>query len=424
MRRNLQQDESQSNNYVAEHNLRVLSFGSSRTWGAGMSNRTTEAFPGLLNKNLNDNKAVCGSDANYPAMCTYSMVGKYAIYDIITIEYPPMSVLNTQEPIKLLTRRLQHRFPDAIIIVLNVWTLHQFFHKPTGKGLRQFMLDNTSMMEPNNPHIPQGALEEVLAKTSSKDWIFADYDADAVLGRIANQVDGTVLTLDAPNMEDPINSMLKVAPMYFTDMSHFSKLGHEWVKDRVAGIVQYKQKIEPSDRADLWESTDLCLSWYENGDTEGAVGTNMPMKAFASPTGRRYGLEASNTKALNFIELTNTDSNPQHLYLSHMVTGPEKLYPTETIANIHPTIESLHQQSNTTTATTTNRVVQTWFQETPPQSAIHAVNHRYIGVVPPGKSFLNLKATPEDENTSSDPFRAVGIMLSPAAFVDKVEALF
>jgi len=416
-------------NYVTDHELRVLSFGSSRTWGAGLKDRSTMAFPGMLQ---GTNMGVCGSDANYPSMCAHSMVGDDAIYDIITIEYMSMAVVGTHDPIELLAKRLRHRFPDALIIFLNLWTLHQFFRpQHQQQELRQYVLEATTMMEPNNPTIPRGALEEALQLTTGDNWKFNNFDADSILEQIAHEVNGTVLTLATPDPDDSIASILRVAPMYLTDMSHFSELGHEWITNRIVDIVQAEQLTERSDRTNPWDMIDVCLSWYESGTitNHDAVRTNMPMKQFTTDPntpGTHFSLEASNTLELNTMKFTNTNSNPQHLYLSHMVTGPHELYPSEIIASIYPTMESLvADNDNDENTNTTHRVVRNWYNETLPQYAMHAVNHHYIGEIPVGTSYLNLKTTtPSNSKNTYDPFRTVGILLAPAAFVDKVEALF
>eukprot|EP00548_Thalassiothrix_antarctica_P009101 CAMPEP_0194159718 /NCGR_PEP_ID=MMETSP0152-20130528/77993_1 /TAXON_ID=1049557 /ORGANISM="Thalassiothrix antarctica, Strain L6-D1" /LENGTH=465 /DNA_ID=CAMNT_0038869333 /DNA_START=563 /DNA_END=1960 /DNA_ORIENTATION=+ len=404
---------SVESNYVSENNLRMLSFGTSRTWGSGMNHPKTEAYPGLLNSR---NEAIRASDSNYPAMCTYSMVGEHDIVDVITIEYMPMSFWGTRDSILQLGRRLRQRFPDATIIFLNVWTPHQFFHKETNTGLRQFVIDNTDMT--GKVVLPEGALEEALQKTSNQDWEFYGFNEDW-LEDAANDplINGTVLSLAPPNMEDPMLAILSVAPLYLKDMSHFSKLGHVWTKNLISDFLQEQNK-KRSDRVNPWESTDQCLSWFETGQS--LVGTNMHMNEF-SPT--KFGLEAYLSKPLNFLELINENSHPEFLYLSHMSTGPNAFYP-DAIAEIYSNMTELELSKSMSfddaRKKTSSKHIFTCYNETPPQLSVHVVSHHYIGEVPPGRSFLTLKPNMKKPY----PFRSVGIILSPKAFGDRVEAIF
>jgi len=406
-------EDTVESNYVIENNLRMLSFGTSRTWGSGMTYPKTEAYPGLLNSR---NEGIRASDSNYPAMCTYSMVGQHDILDVITIEYMPMSFWGTRDSILQLGRRLRQRFPDATIIFLSVWTPHQFFHKHTKKSLRQFVIDNTDMH--GFPVLPDGALEEVIQKTTKNDWEFYGFNEDW-LEDAANDplINGTVLSLPPPNMEDPMLAILNVAPLYLKDMSHFSKLGHVWTKNLISDFLQEQNK-KRSNRVNPWESTDQCLSWFETGQS--LVGTNMHMTEF-SPT--KFGLEAYLSKPLNFLELINENSHPEFLYLSHMSTGPNAFYP-DAIAEIYSNMTELELSKSMSfddaRKKTSSKHIFTCYNETPPQLSVHVVSHHYIGEVPPGRSFLTLKPNMKKPY----PFRSVGIILSPKAFGDRVEAIF
>jgi len=413
--RHLQATGGVESNYAIDNELRILSFGTSRTWGSGMNNPKTEAFPGMLNAR---NEGIRASDSNYPAMCTYSMVGEYDIVDVITIEYMPMSFWGTRDSILLLGRRLRQRFPDATIIFLNVWTPHQFFHKPTATGLRKFVLDNTDMM--GSPIIPKSALDDALQKTSNEDWEFYGFNEDWLQDAASDPlINGTVLSLATPNMEDPLLAILSVAPLYLSDMSHFSKLGHVWVKNRIVDILQKQGKTQ-SNNINPWGSTDQCLSWFETGKSP--MASNMPMVEF-SPT--KFAYEADTEKKVNFIELVNNNPHPQYLYISHMSTGPQAFYP-QVIVEIHSNTTELemakemsYDETHIRNATSSKHV-STCYNETPPQMPIHVVSHRYIGEVPVGRSFLNMKP----DTDTKYPFRTVGIILAPSAFGEKVDYIF
>ena len=91
--------------------LRYLSFGSSFTYGVGLSQPTEEAYPFLLSQ---DTRNVATRRVGYElaAACTQSIVGD-DMYDVITIEAGRID-----ESTRLLVSRLRQRFPDSMILLL------------------------------------------------------------------------------------------------------------------------------------------------------------------------------------------------------------------------------------------------------------------------------------------------------------------
>jgi hypothetical protein len=83
--------------------LRFVAFGTSRTHGAGLKNRNEQAFPFLLSKGAH-NLAIRAAGPQYPALCTYSMLGDNQ-YDVILLEYN----MKVNENLLRLGRRLRDR---------------------------------------------------------------------------------------------------------------------------------------------------------------------------------------------------------------------------------------------------------------------------------------------------------------------------
>jgi len=86
------------------------------------------------------NVAIPGGMSHYPARCCYTMlVGESEIYDVIVLEWPPISFGTTFE----LAKRLRQRFPNAYIIILDIWALVQNNHIPTGQILQVWLKDKS-----------------------------------------------------------------------------------------------------------------------------------------------------------------------------------------------------------------------------------------------------------------------------------------
>jgi hypothetical protein len=78
-------------------------------------------------------------------------------------------------------------------------------------------------------------------------------------------------------------------------MTHFSELGHQWVRDQILKILD-NIKAQRSNRIVPWEFTDLCTSWYETGKTE--LLTNMEMVNFRD--GSKFALRGQSCSKHKF----------------------------------------------------------------------------------------------------------------------------
>jgi hypothetical protein len=84
--------------------LRLVAFGTSRTYGSGLGlERKEKAFPYLLSTNAS-NLAIRAAGPQYPALCTYSMLGEEQ-YDVILLEYN----MKADENLLRLSQRLRDR---------------------------------------------------------------------------------------------------------------------------------------------------------------------------------------------------------------------------------------------------------------------------------------------------------------------------
>lgn len=86
------------------NDLRLAAFGTSRTYGSGLGlERKEKAYPYLLSKDAN-NLAIRAAGPQYPALCTYSMLGEEH-YDVIFLEYN----MKADDNLLVLSQRLRDR---------------------------------------------------------------------------------------------------------------------------------------------------------------------------------------------------------------------------------------------------------------------------------------------------------------------------
>lgn len=113
--------------------LRILTLGGSVTWGAEMEDRK-DAYPFRLQNehgHVVTNLAIRGTGAAYPAQCITSMLQEQEIsdesssydpnepFDVIIFEFS----LNGLQGFELLIQRLRERFPDALFIYVDMFSL-------------------------------------------------------------------------------------------------------------------------------------------------------------------------------------------------------------------------------------------------------------------------------------------------------------
>mmetsp|Transcript_8197 Transcript_8197/g.11914 ORF Transcript_8197/g.11914 Transcript_8197/m.11914 type:complete len:439 (+) Transcript_8197:51-1367(+) len=378
-------EDFEDQEYFDDGNFRVVSFGTSRAYGSGLPHPESQSYTGLLG---GTNLAIRASDARYPAMCAKSMV-KDAIYDVIIIEYMPHMYDATKGAMLRLGERMRQRFPDSLIIYIDMWTIHQFSiqHKGAMPAMEEY--------------------HQAIAGTENEHLSFS-LAADMAMMREAVQkepINASVLQYPVPEAANYKEAIQIMHPYYKRDHTHWSKFGMQWLKREIVKIIRTEQHVR-SDAVQEWESNDECLSWYQDSSSESikkSLHTNMPMVPFAK-NGGKFALEASNPD-FNFIRITREDNTnstkppqPRHVYLSYMVSGPMddfyggakfELHPN------HPTAEA--------SATVEVSTLETWFPH-----PWHVINHKYIGRAEGRKeTYLTIEGNRTGLATST--FRAIGI---------------
>jgi hypothetical protein len=117
--------------------LHILSFGTSQTYGHGLEDKGRESYPYLITPFPNhvDNLGMPATAADHPSLCLESMIPEADTksYDVILFEY----TFNQSDGTRLLLRRLRERYPDALIVFVNIWNLvSKAVVAETGKGPR------------------------------------------------------------------------------------------------------------------------------------------------------------------------------------------------------------------------------------------------------------------------------------------------
>jgi hypothetical protein len=129
-------------NYGDYSDLKFLVFGTSRAYGKGLEDREHEAFPKLLSSRGDNtvNLGIPASSSAYVGTCLASTLEDSAAtgsgaaddaFDVIIMEYPNEKKQMFPNTVKL-AERLRKRFPDALIIFMELWIPLQYRHKESG----------------------------------------------------------------------------------------------------------------------------------------------------------------------------------------------------------------------------------------------------------------------------------------------------
>mmetsp|Transcript_20089 Transcript_20089/g.29811 ORF Transcript_20089/g.29811 Transcript_20089/m.29811 type:complete len:441 (+) Transcript_20089:124-1446(+) len=391
--RGLRFDNEEDEKYVDDKNFRVVSFGTSRAWGSGLQDPSTQTYTALLN---GTNKAIRASMADYPAMCTYSMLGD-EVYDIITIEYLPQSYNDCKDNLVELGRRLRQRYPDALIIYINVWSNHQFsvtLPDDTQGYLRTLIAERK--LNDENITLADVASDLQYAnrwefQASSEAWLREQLKDPSIRAE--------VLHYDLPNKDNYVSSIIKLSTLYLGDLTHFNEYGHRWVASEIRKIVREKQHTRKN-TVNAWSNKDSCESWIQSGKSK--VTTNMAMVPFSN--GAKFALESSKGRmkkfnASNYFVLENDSDKDQHFYLSHMASGPNNTY-GDGLVQIYEVGLEFPASYNVTVDTAADWATY----------QIHIIKHDYIGKIKPGTSYVVVEN--KDVNFGWN-FRTVGYIMSP-----------
>jgi len=354
-----------------EH-LRILAFGTSRTFGVGV-NHQHKAFPSLISRNNTKNVAMKASGPQYSALCTQTMVGDDGLYDVILFEYN----LLADDYLMILARRLRARFPQATMIFMRIWLPFQFRHVPSNKAVLQLLHERFGPA-PSKPATE--LLASLVEGTQSEDWIFLEsWEKKKLLERVATEVGGYVYHMPRP--DNAIEALTTYARFYTPDVNHYTQAGHRFLQQQLVKVM-HKLKAQRTSELGAWHDTDVCELWYETGTL--AIQHEAPIVKFLNT---RYALELATSESYLVTKNPFPDRSVS-VWIDFMSGSPTGQYPKSRIrledqspVKINPRLKG--------------------------KGELHVMKHAYVGMLEQSAAAkLTVKALDGD---AFNPFRIVGV---------------
>lgn len=365
--------------------IRYASFGTSKSFAARTPNPNTDAFVKLLSQENGDNYALRGSGPNYPAACTYSMLGDNE-YDVFILEY----FRSVQfEGMRELAQTLRERFPDSIIIILRMWEPQNLFHKhekiemSTFAKSKGFEKDYIHHQEFHDLFLELGEDNwEWEFEAKFKHWV--DFQED-----VAKEVGAYIIEQPLPKEAGGPLGYLEIGNKYFSiDSFHPSVLAHQDIKNRVKALVN-RVGVPKQRRVRPFSNIDYCFNWFYSGVIDKAITLSDSAVVEIMPNTDKYGLSFKGGEG--DFEVRNPSNEVMYLSIAHMSKTPEKKYPrTEISSGDKKLILNPHDED--------------WFY------SVHITKYVYFGEVQPQQT---LKLHVKELEESEWPFRIVQIVMTP-----------
>lgn len=375
-------------------NLKFLVFGTSRAYGSGIKDRENDPFAKQLSKAAL-NLGIPASTSEYPSQCVSSMLSSSSAppndaFDVIILEYPNDPTHYFPNTIKL-AQRLRQRFPEALIIFMELWIPLEYNHIPTGKNVFQWA--GEQQQQEGADKMSVSAL--VQERTKPEEWEFGPQHEHTVeqLQEITQpSVQGHYL-----KVARPANAHTAMAQdeLFLPDFSHPTVKGHKFVAHQVvAALDQLQFRRHHVNTVHPYDRLDQCTSWYTTGSTT-LTQEGFQMNEFK--TGK-FALEMTGQDG--WIQINNANTKPFSLAIEFMTTSPDCFYPTVQISMDND------DGANTAAVEVKCRELKIY------KRAVHVLEQLQVGSIPPGHSKIRLHAV---DTMSKWPFRLVGIQLTEEA---------
>lgn len=287
----LEEDEKSS-----KRQLNILSLGGSVTWGAKLDNRYN-AYPYQLQKDYGHNVtdlAIRATGSDYPAQCISSMLRDEeeeecssfrsdTPFDVIILEFS----LNGLDGFSLLHERLIKRFPDALFIYVELFSL---IHKA---------FDSTKVLN-------------------------IVRDGHGIIYYFGNTGEAT----NEFNIQESINLTApgeEISKYFADDSHHLNYFGHKLVATKVMEIIE-KHEFPLNPKLGTWLGGDLCNSWFEDGNATLLHVVGGEINEFNNNS-HKWALEVQQDGAI--IEYNHDGENDAPISLQYMTS--EAKYPPVTI---------------------------------------------------------------------------------------------
>ena len=322
----------------------VVAFGTSDTWGSGIleeltgENPAPYTYPCLLGASDVSNLAIRASGPGYPSVCLQSMMDRGQPspqwYQVILLEFE----LRADEGLLLLAQRLRQRFPDAIMVFLDVWYPRMI------RVQRPSFSDRESVtIQAYQRHYGFRGLHDpdfwqhLRTRTANANLTFQHRtDLVQLQNEIRHRVNGYVWRLPYPSTTN--SSMIgpnlaHMAPLFSQDYKHLSKQGHEYVARGIRRLLRSipNQYAPAATTRGEWQSHDACANWLLSGKCPHTLVSGLAMNVF-DRTAHKHGLQVLPNNRVGEMDIVNPFSSPATLYLSYMSTGAPSKYPVVRIS--------------------------------------------------------------------------------------------
>ena len=376
--------------------LRYVTFGASRTWGAGIGSNRFRAYPYLLSVNVT-NLAIRATGPEFPALCAYTMLGDDTIADVIILEF----FLDAKNNLLRLAKRLRQRYPHATIIFLRIWGPLQYKYISDGPGTR---LLKQWLPAHSISSIWDGEFKATMMMENPDDWSYVPhYDVIDAQNEAIEASGGFLYELQRPS--DPRVALSEYAYIFAEDMVHLSIQGHTVVANSIRRML-LDLNATRSDDIHPWASTDQCESWYENGNhpslaklhpmismNKFSTDHSLQLKSTTNVGNGKYALEITGSN--QWIRLHNPLGQPADIFIRYMGEGP----PPGRYSKIRIVLGVDDKVGVIVDPTVYD------FDHT-----VHVNRVTKIGTIPPGYTMMRF-TTLEHEKVA--PFRITGLVITP-----------
>lgn len=289
----------------------------------------------LLSKRAPDHDSVSITiGPNYPAVCTQSIIGDDAIYDLILLEY---YVNGAEHGLADLARRLRERFPAAIIIVMKFYGP---FDAIRGKALddekgvdlitwkKSIKLKDTDL----------NTLINAIDNDSRGVWRFRKHpNTDKAINKVVREVGGYQFHL--PKGDTPRQTLVSYLRFFDKDNHmHLSERGHEYIYDMCKKIVDHhilkskKGRMNHINKARVgsWGLGDNCNLWKTTGGCTHKHSPSCVLKQYDLKRGK-FALEIGANGG--WMDVDNLFPDDRTLYVSWLASSKVGQYPNLGLKN-------------------------------------------------------------------------------------------
>ena len=379
-----------------ENEIRYASFGSSVTWGAALEDRENEAYAWRLSnfdRERAKNYGIRATGPNYPAACISTMIGE-EVFDVIVLEY----FCRGPEGLMTLATRIRERFPNAIIIMIKLWSPFQLRDDSVNKNVADFAFDNGFKLD----FIHDPKFKEVILSYGADKFKYQyrdpENDLTHLFHTVAKKIGAHVVKMPFSNVADGSNGWLELGDKLLgNDSFHLSAEGHENLANQIKAVVR-KVGVPKDTLIGKFHGIDHCHNWIESGvigkgleySSNGVLAkmenTEKYVLSFYSDDGEK--------ESSGWIKVSNPSDTEMDLFLAYMTTGPA---PSK-----YPRVEVV-------------RLKKTYVLEPDAlgwgDKHVHIARIEHIGKLDPGVKHEMVKFHPLDE--AEYPFRLVAAVITP-----------